>query len=320
MNYKISDKQIYDIIEVEKSLIKINSSDLSSKTKIELKQTAIVDELFYLAKKSGIKLTFGEAKQISVGKQLDTQDNPGLKLIYNYRSLMDFMKQNQQETSINMLIHMNKLLGNGILDLWECGMLRNSAAQPKTEFDFYNGNLFHNELNGFLPEKSSRTVTATKVLRFVVLSKPFIGLNDVTGLAAFSMEIMRMVENNDLLFSPIKLLDEIDLVNEIHKDIESVIEKVVNETLSKSQEIVKRIERENYDDSIRTKSKFLNLNERQLAALRYLEHNLKISRKQYMRLFSVSTMTAFRDMNQLVEQKIINVEGKGRGTYYKLER
>jgi Fic family protein len=72
------------------------------------------------------------------------------------------------------------------------------------------------------------------------------------------------------------------------------------------------------DDQKSIKQPFLDLNKRQLKILRYLQTIPTVKREDYIQMMDVSTMTAFRDLNQLVKKKLLKIEGKGRGTKYML--
>jgi Fic family protein len=67
-----------------------------------------------------------------------------------------------------------------------------------------------------------------------------------------------------------------------------------------------------------SKQPFLDLNRRQLKILRYLQTIPTVKREDYVQMMDVSTMTAFRDLTDLVEKKLLRVEGRGRGTKYLL--
>jgi hypothetical protein len=66
------------------------------------------------------------------------------------------------------------------------------------------------------------------------------------------------------------------------------------------------------------KKKLLDLNSRQLKVINHLKHNPKIKRKEYVKMMGVSTMTAYRDINELVDRGILECKGGGRSTHYVL--
>ncbi|ODS85091.1 MAG: hypothetical protein ABS46_02270 [Cytophagaceae bacterium SCN 52-12] len=66
------------------------------------------------------------------------------------------------------------------------------------------------------------------------------------------------------------------------------------------------------EDYLRT----LDLNERQIKAIRYVKENKRITNALYQQLFSVSRNTATNDLRHLVQVKIlISNEQKGAGSF-----
>lgn len=63
----------------------------------------------------------------------------------------------------------------------------------------------------------------------------------------------------------------------------------------------------------------LGLNDRQVKAVMYVKERGKITNKEYRELAQVSDEGARRDMNNLIENEIFVVQGKGRNTYYILK-
>jgi ATP-dependent DNA helicase RecG len=60
------------------------------------------------------------------------------------------------------------------------------------------------------------------------------------------------------------------------------------------------------------------LNERQIIAVLHAAEKRKITTGEYCRLNNVSNMTAFRDLQELCERKLMEQVGEGRGTFYRL--
>ena len=77
---------------------------------------------------------------------------------------------------------------------------------------------------------------------------------------------------------------------------------------------------ENLKDTIKEgeskKQPFLNLNKRQLKILKYLQKISQIKREEYVEIMEVSTMTAYRDLDELVKKGLLKVSGQGRSTRY----
>jgi len=66
------------------------------------------------------------------------------------------------------------------------------------------------------------------------------------------------------------------------------------------------------------KKRILDLNPRQQKLLRHLQYNPRVSRRKYVAMTGVSSMTAYRDLNDLVKRKLIHAYGGGRSSYYRL--
>jgi ATP-dependent DNA helicase RecG len=76
------------------------------------------------------------------------------------------------------------------------------------------------------------------------------------------------------------------------------------------------IEFDYYD--VKHNSQKLDLNERQVKLLTLLQQKVFIKRREYIKLFKVSPMTAYRDLNYLTEKSLVVVGGKGKSTTYTL--
>lgn len=64
----------------------------------------------------------------------------------------------------------------------------------------------------------------------------------------------------------------------------------------------------------------LDLNDRQLSAMKYIKENGQITNKKYQAIASTSSATAKRDLEDLISMGIINLLGSGRGAYYVQEK
>ena len=64
----------------------------------------------------------------------------------------------------------------------------------------------------------------------------------------------------------------------------------------------------------------MGLNERQIKAVLYVKEKGKITNKEYRELNSVSNKTAYLELLELVEKKVLNIEGKGRNIEYRVTK
>jgi predicted HTH transcriptional regulator len=76
-----------------------------------------------------------------------------------------------------------------------------------------------------------------------------------------------------------------------------------------------------YENKVEKKGKLsIELNERQIQILEYLQINQKVTRRKYAKIMDVSFMTAYRDLNELLDKGYIKQKGVGRGTFYVLDK
>jgi len=64
----------------------------------------------------------------------------------------------------------------------------------------------------------------------------------------------------------------------------------------------------------------LGLNSRQIKSLNLLQEKSFLTRKEYQIKFNASKVTAFRDLNELIEKGFVKSEGQGRNTKYSLNQ
>ena len=60
-----------------------------------------------------------------------------------------------------------------------------------------------------------------------------------------------------------------------------------------------------------------NLNARQMKAVKYIKFHGRITNAEYQRVVGCPQRTATRDLNELAQNDIVKLEGKGRGAQYR---
>ncbi|MFC1780579.1 DeoR family transcriptional regulator, partial [Patescibacteria group bacterium] len=101
-------------------------------------------------------------------------------------------------------------------------------------------------------------------------------------------------------------------------DITLWIERFIRNFASEIKDTRESIEKLIQEYQEKNKQPFLNLNRRQLKILRYLQNIPQVKREEYVEMMDVSTMTAYRDLTELVRKGLLRLEGQGRGTRYML--
>lgn len=60
----------------------------------------------------------------------------------------------------------------------------------------------------------------------------------------------------------------------------------------------------------------LDLNDRQLTAIKFVKQTGKITNSKYQELIGVTRKTSMRDLNDLINQSVFELVGEKRGAYY----
>ncbi|MEI7603837.1 MAG: DeoR family transcriptional regulator [bacterium] len=315
----LSESIVSKLLEIERANTLISASGISNKRFNKYVQDATIDTLFSLGRTIFPKITRLDAKRLSKAKDL-----PDYLLLTNLRKTLEYIRYQSEFSPItaNIANHINKLICDNIVENWQPRAL-NSKGRFENTYDF----------TGIRPEESENIeniimlvnktslpiLKASELFQYIVKFKPFIALNDITALAICIYECSRFYSKNANILSISRIFlseDKLDDIIESNDVLNILVSGIYTDIL----DLKERILRHSYQDKVDRNSQYSDLSERQLAVLRYLQNNPTINRRQYMKLFKVSTMTAFRDLNDLVDKKIIRVKGVGRGTYYEIEK
>jgi Fic family protein len=287
-------------------------------------------------------ITIKDAEKIVISNKLENIDEPRYTILKNFKNSLDFNRSNIADTyselDTSVVIHLSKLILSQWRETWEANY-RNFSDKIDDRWDTFVRFRDPNLLVQHIPQEIDNLVewykfsipTITPIVRIAVLFYRFI-------------EISPFIAGNKFIL--IALLDYLLLKNGFSSKSYSSLTRVIDlheEKFSKTFEVIKKtydlslwidafaqtmleeltLVREEIEKFIVLEEKakaqpFLNLNKRQLKVLKYLQKVPIIKREDYCHMMEVSTMTAFRDLNDLVRKKLVKVEGKGRGTIYKL--
>jgi len=82
--------------------------------------------------------------------------------------------------------------------------------------------------------------------------------------------------------------------------------------------VKERIARLSSERLRRTKKGQIALTERQMRIIEYIVQNDKIAIREVSGMFKISRQAALKVMKKLIDNEVIELQGKGRGAYYKL--
>lgn len=335
--YQITDKLLNLIVEGEKMLSDIRHADLSAVSKGKLIDAALVENLHYFSQVINTPITRGEAKRISVGK---IPIGKQYKVVANYRGAMEYIR-NICNTGIGEfnyaeIMHLNKLLGAGVGDEWDLGRVRTPGDVLVESYEPFPPK----KIDALLVSKTlpdllfylDKTMGVHPMIRGVVLLSdliqlyPFTCLNAATVFASFELFLnVKDVGGDGLVPIWSIVAEDTNAFYAYYRDIistgravDALLELMVVGWHKAIESARREVVKLSYNEEIKGRAKFLNLNHRQLSTLRHLQTHIKITRREYMSLFRVSTMTAYRDLTDMVDKKLLVLNGHGRGVYYVL--
>jgi hypothetical protein len=335
--YSITHLIVDYILKYELSVSRINNTLLPATHKEELIDKLHAEDIDKLGELIGHSIGYSRALDAQRGKLLPTARSK-FKVFVNYRSTHDFINTYKANSfvkpSIELSVHLNKLLLKDLVDDWERGKLRGFSDKPNELYDtWYSHRDFYPNLNinnHFSKVFSWIEQPKTKVHKLIQLSillyefmdkAPFLAGNQITGILTVATITKEYGLNPNNMFPFVK---SIEFVN---SDIESAFKmskskfvEAVLYTLSLMALDVENQVTDLMDNKVKGHNKLkAEFNDRQLKVLDYLQVEKRITRKEYTKLMGVSFMTSFRDLQELLEKDHIEQRGTGRGTYYTLK-
>lgn len=342
--YQITHSILNNIVKLEVDRNKIETGQMQTKIRNNLAARSKSLDIFHFAHLIGLKLTLKDAKKVSEGKRLVTDDARGT-ILNNYRNVLEFTRSNITDSyvdiDLNILLHLNKILLTDWRETWEAKFrtggesidmnLESWATYKDISIDSMN---LQNELSNLLEWYKSNMSKVHPLIRIgvfvnrMVRISPYIFANKLTIIAITDFLLYKNGYTQKCFLPSSRNFDiyedeyleawrtQSDADGEIDLTlwIERFVRNIAGDMSETRNEMTRILEEENKS----IKKPFLNLNKRQLKILRYLQTIPTVKREDYVQMMDVSTMTSYRDLTQLVEKKLLKVEGEGRGTRYML--
>lgn len=248
------------------------------------------------------------------------------KLLRNSLSVLRFIKTLREGMFTGTVLQQeNKLLVEGFTDFWEEGKIRAAHEMPSYLHDGLR-NRPHPQYQLWtdfrqmisIPEQELHPLLLGAVATYhIVYSTPFLMFNLQTALLAAQSIIKPTRYAVSGMISPMtalwKILQKTDFTLEAKSEhLSFFVEQYVKELYRQLDTIVDALGHQNsISPEIRA-----SLNDRQLRILTYLKQYRKLTRIKASTMMGVATVTAFRDLNDLVVKGLIKPVGQGRGTGY----
>jgi len=130
------------------------------------------------------------------------------------------------------------------------------------------------------------------------------------------VEVFKRIHFIERLGSGLKRMDELMLLHGLKKPVYEINNAFFKVIFNGPKEKILGLVKPSNELDLRE----LGLNSRQIKSLNLLQEKLFLTRKEYETKFSASKVTAFRDLNELIEKGFIKSEGQGRNTKYSLNQ
>jgi len=341
LEFDISNKTLNNLIKLEVAKHTTFADKLSSQSFGAHRKKQRAANIMHLAHIIGVELTLKDAQKATTGKKIITEDIRGI-ILNNFRNVFEYIDNNKNDSYMkfdqNLLIHLNKLLISEWKESWEA-KIRSSAKELDDTLDDWTpfmdksieGTNIQTEIiklsNWYNSEENDLHPILKIAIVFFVVSRlmPLKLLNKLTIISlveflltkekytvdSFVVTTRIFDQNSDKIKQNLqKLSDKQDITTWLELFTELILGDImrVKDIVGKDFEVQQES----------SKQPFLHLNKRQLKILKYLQTIPTVKREDYVQMMEVSTMTAFRDLKELVQKKLIKIEGKGRGTKYML--
>lgn len=337
--YLINDRTLNNIVKLEVDKALLENAEISSNIRTKLADQSKSLNIFHFAHILDLPITIKDAERLVEGYKLPEADDR-YQMLTNFRNVMEFNRSNMADSyadmSVQLLLHLNKIMLTGAKEMWDV-RLRNPREEVEGQDNwqqFVNPNVDDPQIEilnlvDWYRATSSRVHPILRigiVIYRLLEIAPFASGNKFTILALLDFLTFRQGYLNKSFMPIIKNMDvSAELYNESWEalsrsnDYSHWLEVFTRELAKDFGETKLEVTRANNEQQEKnTQQPFLNLNKRQLKILRYLQSIPTVKREDYCQMMEVSTMTAFRDLNELVEKKLIRIDGKGRGTKYML--
>ena len=334
---------INNLVKLEKERVTIMSGDYDSRIVNKMNTDSKSANLFHLSHMIGSNIGISDAKKLAQGKKFENSD-ARLTVLNNFRNALEFTRSSASNTyvdvDLNILLHLNKIMLHGWKESWEAKFRTGGEDIDVTLdnwIDLRNKNIEPLKIQEKLLEliewyktqqgKVDPIIRISVFLYRLIRISPFIAANKLSIIAitdlllyknGFIEKVYLPVTRNFDIYED-EYIEAWTNATTNKGDLTLWIERFIRNLANDTLDIREKLNKLLGEEAKAAKRPFLDLNKRQLKILRYLQNIPAVKREDYVQMMDVSTMTAFRDMTDLVRKKLLKVEGQGRGTKYMLK-
>lgn len=341
--FDLTHSLVKDLIKLELAIKEIRTTPLPVDSKNEIAAQMEAESIFHIGKLIGVSIKQDDAADIATGQVIPTPGSETI-ILSNYRSTSDFVYASTKDPylslSSSLLLHLNKLLLNTAVETWEIGRFRTLGDTIQSAYDTWTHTApktlgikdpaqhYTSVLSWYANKRHPihPVLKIAAVIYELFAFYPFVAGNQITTIAMTEL----LYERSSLALRGIFPISRIFNLNEKEflesllstrenggdqtKWMEHFTGAVASDLTSVKNDVVKATEKKIYTH----KKKMADLNPRQKKFLDQLSYETKLSRKDFVEMSGVSAMTAYRDLSELLDRKLIEQKGGGRSTHYVL--
>ena len=337
--YQISNKVLRNLNRISAAHNLIVNAPLIPKWEAKLRKEAMIRSAHFSTSIEGNKLTLDEVKAVFEGKEVYARARDKQEVI-NYKKVLEFIGKEPKLTietikEINR-INLEKLDKNkGKFREVQNYVVRERAGKKEIIYTPPKASdvpRLMNNLAGWINkaiETNVSPIIIAGIAHYELASiHPFVDGNGRTARALATLALYKFGYDTKRLFSLEEYYDQ-DLASyysslqsgqkhrngeDLTKWLEYFSEGIANEMTR----IEKQILDISKDKMLKEKIGQLELNQRQLKAVAYLQKKDKISRLEYVKLTKCSPKTAYNDLQEMLDKKLLKQKGGGKYTFYVL--
>lgn len=334
----LSHNIVNKLVDLEIALNQLNDKFDQEKIAEELEKKQI-ETLFYIANNLGVAISLKEARKLITGKRVEVEDfrSQLLENIYTaYQLILTIAGNDNIDISAEILHQINMTIARGTVEDWQLRYRdegdsfslvyddlvelvakenKSTHAQEKTEMT----------VNEFKNQSQANNYYRISMLVYELLRlQPFISYNKITLIMIAEMLLLKLSPKKFVPGTQAEFFTQFKggIVTAFSHEQEANREVAFHELFLGfiAEKTLTLADKHKSDAKFvpATDKPFLDLNKRQLKILKYLQTIPTVKREDYVQMMDVSTMTAYRDLDELVENKLVKIMGQGRGTKYTL--
>ncbi len=341
--YTLTNLMLDYIVKYELAIKDIKYNPLPEKYKSIIEEKYATEDIMKMSSLVASPIGYNKALIIQRGQETPSERKK-LKIFTNFRNAKDFLRsynnRSSLKPSIELAMHLNRLILKDVVDDWDVGKLRGFSEKPNEIYDtWYKNRDFYpnlditahfNELFDWIQNASDNNHKLIKigVMIYEFLDKaPFTAGNQITAILVAEILAKKYDYNPDNIFPYFKSIEYIseDLLA-AHKmtkpklDLTPFLEAFLYTISLTSLEVSKEF-KDTYTQKVKKQGSLeLYLTPRQIQILDFLSLNQKVNRSQLVDLLGVSFMTCFRDVKDMIEKGYLTQKGKGKATFYTLSK